>query len=177
MAFESKKTPGKKFGSIFQQKHYDENHTEDGMHSESPEPKPEHEATETPEFEASEHERNTEDAPDDHDHESHEGAEQDALNEEHPMVAEHGKAHKVVISHDEKTGRHTVTSHHKDGHMHSVTHENAAEAHKEGRKLAGVPADGQDEDHDSPYHQGKGQAGASSEEDGLFKLAPLSRNA
>jgi hypothetical protein len=57
--------------------------------------------------------------------------------------------------------------------MHSVSHENAAEAHKEGRKLAGVPADGQDEDHDSPYHQGKGQAGASSEEDG-FSMPDLS---
>ena len=52
MAFESKKTPGKKFGSIFQQKHYDENHSEDGMHSESPE----HEKAETPEFEAGEQE-------------------------------------------------------------------------------------------------------------------------
>src|SRR5579859_1103006 len=110
--YESKKTPGKKFGSIFAGRKYDEAHTEDGLHSESPE----HEAKETPEFEAGE---------------QHEG-------EEHPMVAEHGKAHKVVISHDEATGRHVVTSHHKDGHVHSVAHKHAHEAHNEGRKLAGV---------------------------------------
>jgi hypothetical protein len=34
--------------------------------------------------------------------------------------------------------------------------------------LAGVPADGQAKDHDSPYHQGKDQQGASSEEDGFM---------
>jgi hypothetical protein len=156
--YESKRTPGKKFGSIFAGKKYDEDHTEDGMHSESAE----HEAKESPEFEKGEQE-----GSDEHEHNSHEGAEQEALNEEHPIVAEHGKAHKVVIQHDAKSGRHTVTSHHKDGHMHSVSHETPEEAHKEGRSLAGVPADGQDEKHDSPYHQGKAQAGASSEEDGF----------
>jgi len=157
---------GKRFGSIFAGRKYDENHTEDGMHSEGG--VPEHESKEAPEFEAAEKE-----GADEHAHESHEGAEQEALNEEHPVVAEHGKAHKIVISHDEKSGRHTVTSHHKDGHVHSVTHEDAHKAHAEGNKLAGVPADGQNEEHDSPYHQGKGQAGASSEEDG-FAMPDLS---
>lgn len=157
---------GKKFGSIFAGRRHDQDHTEDGMHSEGG--VPEHESKEAPEFEAAEKEGAGE-----HDHESHEGAEQEALNEEHPVVAEHGPAHKIVISHDEKSGRHTVTSHHKDGHTHSVAHENAQKAHAEGSKLAGVPADGQNEEHDSPYHQGKGQAGASSEEDG-FAMPDLS---
>lgn len=153
--YESKKSPGKKFGSIFAGKHYDENHTDDGMHSESPE----HEAKETPEFEAGEHEGVVEDKA------KNEGEEND---EEHPVVAEHGKAHKVVIHHDHEAGRHTVTSHHKDGHSHSNVHPTDHEAHKEGRKLAGVPADGQAEEHESPMGQkGKSQAGASSEEDGF----------
>ncbi len=86
--YESKKTPGKKFGSIFAGKKYDENHSEDGMHSESPE----HEAHETPEFEAGEQEGAKE-----HEAEMHEG-------EEHPMVdghmstSVHEHAHKA---HDE----------------------------------------------------------------------------
>ena len=83
------------------------------------------------------------------------------------MVSEHGKAHRVQISHDEGSKRHTVQSHHKDGHVHMSVHDEAGKAHEEGRQLAGVPADGQAKDHDSPYHQGKDQAGASSEEDGF----------
>lgn len=155
--YESKKTPGKKFGSIFAGKHYDENHSEDGVHSESPE----HEAKESPEFEAGEQEGAAEHEHNDHAEEEHDNA------EVHPVVAEHGKAHKVVIHHDEKAGRHTVTSHHKDGHVHSAVHEVPEEAHKDGRVLAGVPADGQEKEHESPFHQGKAQAGTSSEEDGF----------
>ena len=83
----------------------------------------------------------------------------------HPVVQEHGPAHTVTIHHDEDAGRHTVVSHHKTGHMHTAVHEDAGKAHEEGKKLAGVPADGQAKDHDSPYHQGKDQAGASSEND------------
>jgi hypothetical protein len=52
--------------------------------------------------------------------------------------------------------------------MHTAVHEDAGKAHEEGKKLAGVPADGQAKDHDSPYHQGKDQQGASSEEDGFM---------
>ncbi len=119
---------GKRFGSIFAGKHYDENHAEDGLHSESPE----HEAKETPEFEAGEQEGAVE-----HKAEGEEPTEVKE-GEEHPVVSEHGKAHKVVISHDENTGRHTVTSHHKDGHVHTAVHEHAHKAHAEGKQLAGV---------------------------------------
>lgn len=149
--YESKKTPGKRFGSIFAGKKYDENHTEDGMHSESPE----HEEKETPEFEMGEHE-----GAEETEHQEHEG-------EEHPVVGEHGKAHKVVIHHDHEANRHTVTSHHKDGHSHTSVHDAAHKAHDEARKLAAVPEAGKEknEEKDSPFHKGKDQAGASSEED------------
>lgn len=153
--YESTKTPGKKFGSIFAGKKYDEAHTEDGLHSESPE----HESKETPEFEAGEQEGTKEKEGS----EEHEG-------EEHPVVSEHGKAHKVVIHHDHEAGRHTVTSHHKDGHMHTVTHDAAHKAHDEARRLASVPpaGKGENEEQESPYAQkNKPQAGAASEEDGF----------
>jgi len=152
MAFESKKTPGKKFGSVFQQKHYDENHSEDGMHSESPE----HEKSETPEFEAGEHE-----GAEEHE-EQHDG-------EQHPVVAEHGAAHKVIIHHDEAAGRHTVTSHHKDGHVHTVAHEHAHKAHDEARELANVPPAGKEgnEEKIGFGHKDQGQQGAPSESDGF----------
>jgi hypothetical protein len=154
--YESKRTPGKRFGSIFAGKKYDENHSEDGLHSESPE----HEAAETPEFEAGEQEGAKE-------HEAEMSEEHEG--EDHPVVAEHGKAHKVIIHHDEASGRHTVTSHHKDGHVHTVAHEHAHEAHKEASDLAGVPPAGKE---DNEEHMGfgkdhKGQAGAPSEEDGF----------
>ena len=144
---------GKKFGSIFAQKHYDENHTENGMHSESPE----HEAKETPEFEAGEKE-----GAEEHKTEEHEG-------EEHPVVSEHGAAHKVVIHHDEAAGRHTVQSHHKDGHVHTNVHEHAHKAHDEARELANVPPAGKEknEEKDGFGHKDQGQQGAPSEEDGF----------
>jgi hypothetical protein len=154
--YESKKSPGKRFGSIFAGRKYDEAHTEDGLHSESPE----HEEKETPEFEAGEHEGAVEK---EHESEEHEG-------EEHPIVAEHGKAHKIMIHHDHEAGRHTVTSHHKDGHTNTTVHEHAHKAHDEARQLAAVPPAGKEENEEkqSPWgEKGKGQQGAPSEEDGF----------
>ena len=140
---------GKKFGSSFAGKNYDEKHSSDGMHKMG---EASEEANESPEVEQEEQKQ---------------GEEPKEENEDtvHPVVAEHGKAHTVTIHHDEDAGRHTVVSHHKTGHMHTAVHEDAGKAHEEGKKLAGVPADGQAKDHDSPYHQGKDQAGASSEND------------
>jgi len=150
---------GKKFGSIFAGRRHDEEHSEDGMHSEG-EMKPEHEAKETPEFESGEQEGAKE----------HEGeGEEMHEGEEHPAVMEHGKAHKIIISHDEKAGRHTVTSHHKDGHVHTAVHEHANKAHEEARQLAAVPPAGKEENEekDGFGHSDKGQQGAPSEEDGF----------
>jgi hypothetical protein len=63
---------------------------------------------------------------------------QEQEGENHPAVAEHGPAHKVVISHDESTNQHTVVSHHKDGHMHKSSHDAAHKAHHEAKRLAAV---------------------------------------
>jgi len=138
---------GKKFGSSMVGKKYDEMHSEDGMHQLGEE----HEAKETPEFEAGEQEGAVENKA--------EGEEHDG--EEHPAVAEHGPAHKVVISHDEKAGRHTVTSHHKDGHMHTEMHEDVHKAHHAGKRLAGI--------HDASEEEKPAQhaASAAAEEDGF----------
>jgi len=156
--YESKKNPGKRFGSAFVGKRYDEAHSEDGLHKLGAEETPEHEAKETPEFEAGEQEGAEEHKPE---------MEEEGQGEEEKVASEHGPAHKVVIHHDEKAGRHTVQSHHKDGHVHSKVHAHAHEAHAAANKLAGVPADGQAEEKESPFHQGKAQQGASSEEDGF----------
>jgi hypothetical protein len=162
---------GKKFGSSFAGKHYDENHSEDGMHSEAPE----HEKSETPEFEAGEQEGAKEGVEmnegKEHNGETNErvGDEGDEQHETHPVVAEHGPATKVVIHHDEKSGRHTVTSHHADGHVHMNVHEHAHKAHSEARELANVPPAGKEENEekDGFNHKEQGQQGAPSESDGF----------
>jgi hypothetical protein len=153
--FESKKTPGKKFGSSFAGKRYDEDHSPDGMHKMG-------EEKESPEEEQSENESPAEEK----DEQGEGGEEQNENEEQHPVVAEHGPAHTVHIKHHEG-GKSHVMSHHPDGHTNISEHEDPSEAHDEGRKLAGHPADGQALKHDSPFHQGKDQAGASSEEDGF----------
>jgi hypothetical protein len=122
--YSSQKTPGKKFGSAFAGRRYDEAHSEDGLHELGKE-SPEHEAKETPEFEAGEQEGKQENQ---HEEEG----------ETHPVAAEHGPAHKVVISHDEEANQHTVVSHHKDGHMHKSSHDAAHKAHQEAKRLANV---------------------------------------
>lgn len=124
--YSSTKTPGKKFGSAFAGRRYDEAHNEDGLHELGKEESPEHEAKETPEFEAGEQEGKQE---------QHEEAPE---GETHPVAAEHGPAHKVVISHDESTNQHNVVSHHKDGHMHKSSHDAAHKAHHEAKRLANV---------------------------------------
>ena len=166
--FESKKTPGKKFGSSFAGKRYDQDHSSDGMH------KMGEEETKEPRVQ-NEHETPEEDKAESRTDEEGEGTNPDADEQGeadmHPVVAEHGKAHTVHIKHHEG-GKSHVMSHHPDGHTNMSEHEKPEDAHMEGRKLAGVPADGQALEHDSPYHQGKAQAGASSEEDG-FEMPDL----
>jgi hypothetical protein len=167
--YESKKTPGKKFGSSFAGKNYDEKHSSDGMHKMGGE-----EETKEP-LEQDEHETPAEDNAESRTDEQGEGTNPDA-NEQgeadmHPVVQEHGAAHTVHIKHHEG-GKSHVMSHHPDGHTNMSEHEDPREAHDEARKLAGHPADGQAKDHDSPYHQGKDQASASSENDS-FEMPDL----
>jgi len=153
--YESKRTPGKKFGSIMVGKKYDENHSDDGMHSEGKEEM----HAEKPAIGEEREEMN--------EGENEKEAEEKNGEEQHPVVAEHGAAHKIVIHHDEKTGRHTVTSHHKDGHMNTSVHEHAHKAHDEARQLANVPPAGKEENEekDGFGHSDKGQQGSPSEED------------
>ena len=158
---------GKRFGSIFAGRKYDQDHSPDGMHSEGgPKESPEHEKSETPEFETGEHEGAKEGVEEKN---PEANGEEHAEGETHPVVAEHGKATKVVIHHDEKTGRHTVTSHHADGHVHTNVHEHAHKAHDEARQLADVPPAGKEEneEHMGYGKDNKGQEGAPSEEDGF----------
>jgi hypothetical protein len=109
--YESKREPGRKFGSAFVGKRFDK-----GMGGEGAE----HESKESPEFEAGEQEGMKE------------------KGEQHPVVAAHGPAHTVTIKHDHKRGKHSVESHHDDGHRNLTEHETPEQAHEEGGSLANV---------------------------------------
>lgn len=116
--FQSKS--GKPFGNIFQARKHDEMHAE----PETATMKAKHETTTNADMEE----------PKDV-----EGAEPEVEEEEgeqHPMVAEHGRAHSVHIRHDHETGKHHVQSTHEDGHENLSEHATAEEAHAEGGKLA-----------------------------------------
>lgn len=54
------------------------------------------------------------------------------------VVAEHGRARKVIINHDHEAHKHHVTSQHEDGHTHESEHDNPEAAHAEGNALAEV---------------------------------------
>ena len=127
--FQSKTDPSRKFGSAFRGRKYDEMHAE---------PSAEHEAKETPEFEA---------------------GEKEGKEEVHPVVAEHGKAHSVHVKHNHSANKHHVTSQHEDGHVNESDHASAQEAHQEGGSLAGV-----DMKKENPA---EAQQGAASEEMGF----------
>lgn len=105
--FESKKTPGKKFGSAFAGRSYDERHQ--GGESEP---------------------AGVEDSAKE---EQNEGAQEAAAE----VVKQHGKATSVHVTHDHKNKKHHVTSTHEDGHVNHSDHESAAQAHEEGGALAG----------------------------------------
>lgn len=55
----------------------------------------------------------------------------------HEVVAEHGKATDIHITHDHEAGKHHVTSIHEDGHMNESDHDSADEAHEHAKELAG----------------------------------------
>ena len=128
MAFETK-NKAKKFGSKFAAKRYDEHHpAEDSLlkgAKEAPEQKetPEHEAAETPQFEAGEQE----------------GAQEQQNQTEMPssVVAKHGKAAHVHVSHDYENNKHHVHSVHADGHVHDSDHASQQEAQDAAKQLGG----------------------------------------
>ena len=147
MAFESKVTPGKKFGNGFKQKKYDEMHGKGGAMESAV-----HEASESPEFEKGEQE----------------GAQEPSEGNGHPVTSAHGPAVEVHIHHDHEGKKHHVQSKHKDGHTHLSEHQTPEEAHSEGGKLAGVSV----KDENEAEGNEDGQQGAHSEEDG-FEMPPL----
>jgi len=76
----------------------------------------------------------------------------------HEMVAAHGPAEKVEITHAE--GKHTKTSHH-GGKKHVSHHDSAEEAHHAGMTAAGVGEQEPDGDEAAPAMAGGGEgAGA-----------------
>lgn len=147
--FESKRTPGKKFGSAFVGKRYDAageaaEPAEEKMKKKAPQLKedikPVHEEVEG--------------------QEQNENEGQDAAS----VVAEHGPAHTIITTHDHEGKKHHTTSHHKDGHKHESDHNTAKEAHEEGGALAGA-----DEKQQNPD---EAQQSAASENDG-FEMPDL----
>jgi len=68
------------------------------------------------------------------DHEQQDGQSEDP----EQVVAEHGKANELKITHDDEQGTHHVHSKHQDGHTTHSQHSSAQEAHTHAASLAGV---------------------------------------
>jgi hypothetical protein len=114
MAFKSK--DGKSFGNRQRQTAYDER-------------KPQHDSKKySPEKQSGRGESEHSEPDGD------EGASDQPIEE---VVAQHGPAEKMEISHDHAAAKHTVTSHH-GGHTHVAHHGSADEAHMHAAKAAGV---------------------------------------
>lgn len=148
--FESKRTPGKKFGSAMVGKRYD---------AAGEEPKAESvQAMGKPDM------NKNSGAP-----KGGNAVDQAVDNTEMPdlkqVAAEHGPAHTVHIKHDHAANKHHTTSHHDDGHVNESDHQTAEEAHEAGGNLANVDMKKSDEAGE--------QQGAASESDG-FEMPDLS---
>lgn len=113
-----KNAEGKHFSSKFRMARHEAAHKAD-----------QHEANETPEFEAGEQEG------------AEEGQEPGEGEDIQSIVAQHGPAEEVHIEHDHAAGKHKVTSHH-GGHKHVAEHATAEEAHEHAKVAGGVEAGG-----------------------------------
>jgi len=102
--------------------------------------------------------------------ESPETQHEEGEDEMHPVVAEHGAAHHVSIHHDHNNGKHTVVSHHEDGHVNTSEHQDAKTAHEEGGKLANISLKKSGEQEDQQLAASEG--GNSSTPDG-FEMPSL----
>lgn len=143
--YESKREPGKKFGSAFVGKKFDSyaagpEKFSEGVHQPSDQP----EVSSTPE----EH-----------------GGDQvnTGIPEPHAVAQEHGPATDVHVEHNHESGEHKVTSSHGDGHKHESVYSSAAEAYEAGGALANT---------DVKRREHPDQQGAQSEEDG-FEMPDL----
>ena len=119
--YNSKREPGRKFGSAFVGKRFDS-----------------YEGGEQPKFDATpeEHSGDKVNAADSGDSKKSKSAESDSSPHPSEVVAEHGPAQVVTYHHDHDGGEHKVSSVHEDGHHHESVHSSAAEAYEEGGQLA-----------------------------------------
>lgn len=143
MAFKSKN--GQSYGSAYVAKRKDRAHDETNA---------KHEAGESKQFEAGEQE----------------GAKEGV--DSNDVVAQHGKARKVIIHHDHEGHKHHVTTHHEDGHVNESDHATPEEAHAEGDKLAGVSPDIESENEEQRGDDEMVTMGKHHDQDG-FAMPPL----
>jgi hypothetical protein len=155
---------GKKFGSAFAGKNYDEKHSASGMHKLGAQHETPSEDKETPrtdsegeaknimadtnveqgEQKGMNMEENSEPEENTNPQESRTDEQGEATNEDvipddvKSDAQAHGAASKVTVTHDHAAGRHMVTSQHKDGHLHTSEHKTAGAAHASARHLGGV---------------------------------------
>ena len=149
--YESKREPGKKFGSIYAGKRFD-------SYASSPQPGEEN-ANEHAEPKRA---RELDAEPKDASVPKNEHAEDASVETPEATVASHGAAHTVHYSHGED-GTHTVSSEHGDGHVTESKHTSAAEAYGHGKALA-FEAGGDEQATDVKKREHNPQQGAESEE-------------
>ena len=100
----------------------------------------------------------------------HEGGEEGG--DVHPAVAEHGEPHTIIHKFDDENGRHSVTSHHHDGHTHMSVHPDKSSAWEEGGKLANLPLKKQGKSNEQQGAASEGDNDEVNDGDG-FVMPPL----
>jgi hypothetical protein len=161
MAYESKREPGRKFGSSYVGKRFDSysGGAQPGETNENEHAEPQHHT------EGKVNEPNTGDVT------KNVHAEDASVETPEAIVASHGKAHTVHYSHDHDNGIHTVSSEHEDGTTHESTHGSTAEAYAHGGPLS-YEAGGEAQNVDVKRMDHKPQQSAKSEEDN-FEMPDL----
>lgn len=67
------------------------------------------------------------------------------------VIAQHGRAHDVHITHDPVSGMHHMHSIHEDGYEHHSDHPDPESAHEDGKIAAGVASDGDGDEDTGEY--------------------------
>lgn len=149
--YESKREPGKKFGSSYVGKRFDSysagaqpGETNENEHAEPKRP------------------RELDAEPKDASVPKNEHVEDASVDTPESIVQSHGPAHTVHIEHSDVD--HKVTSKHDDGFEHVMSHGSAREAHDSASKLA-LEAGGEDQNRDVKQMDHKPQQSAKSEEE------------
>jgi hypothetical protein len=137
--FESKREPGKKFGSIYKQRRFD-------GYAGSPQPGETNENEHAEPQQAGQKDENV-------------VAPKAASESADEIRGNHGLAHTVTYTHDHDGGSHKVSSTHEDGTSHESEHGSAKEAIEHGARLAW--------DDSAKKREKYPQDGAESEEQGF----------